>query len=118
MRTVRYVRGVDSPSRKQLDAMVEQATVDCYNDAEQATGFFTMLEEHLAVPFDTQVLGVDVSVCAIDMTEHDQIIAVCSRGQLRQTIPILDLPLPEPTPTGVEWIDAYRYWRTRERRQS
>ncbi len=26
--------------------MIEQATVDAYNDAEQVTGLFTMLEEH------------------------------------------------------------------------
>jgi hypothetical protein len=25
-------------------------------------------------------------------------------------IPITSLPLPEPRPEGVEWIDAYRHW--------
>jgi hypothetical protein len=36
------------PSTKLLDAMIEEATVDAYNDEEQITGLFTMLEEHLA----------------------------------------------------------------------
>lgn len=39
----------------QLDAMVEEATVDCYNDSEAATGIFTMIDENLAVPFETQM---------------------------------------------------------------
>ena len=112
MSAVRYRGTVESVSREQLDAMVEQATVDCYNEAEQATGFFTMIEENLAVPFGTQVLGVDVSVDSVDMAEDDQIVAVCSRVRFRQAIPILELSLPEPPPAGAEWIDAYRFWLT------
>ena len=45
------------PSNKLLDAMIEEATVDAYNDEEQITGLFTMLEEHLALQFQTVVLG-------------------------------------------------------------
>jgi hypothetical protein len=39
-----------------LEAMIEEATVDAYNDDEQLTGLFTMLEEHLVVPFATMDL--------------------------------------------------------------
>ena len=56
------------PSTKLLDAMIEEATVDAYNDEEQITGLFTMLEEHLALPFDTEVLGITVTVTKIDLT--------------------------------------------------
>jgi len=31
------------------------------------------------------------------------------RGRERQSVPILDLPLPSPRPEGVEWIEAYRH---------
>jgi hypothetical protein len=44
-----------------LEAMIEEATVDAYNDDEQLTGLYTTLEEHLAVPFTTTVLGVEVT---------------------------------------------------------
>jgi hypothetical protein len=69
------------------------------------------MENDLATPFSTQVLGVEVAVERIDMTDADEIIAVCKRGPKRQTIPILDLPLPSPPPKGAEWIEAYRHWR-------
>ena len=97
-------------SAAKLDKLIEEAIVDCYNDSEALTGFFTMIEENLATPFVTQVLGVEVDVNRIDLTDADQIVAVCVRGRTRQAIPILDLPLPDPPPKGVEWIEAYRRW--------
>jgi hypothetical protein len=87
------------------------ATVDAYNDEEQITGLFTMLEEHLALPFDTEVLGITITVAKIDLTVGNEIVAICRRDTHKQTIPILDLPLPAPRPDGAEWIDAYRRWR-------
>ena len=45
-------------SARKLDKMIEEATVDCYDELEQASGFYTMIEDHLAVPFATKVLGV------------------------------------------------------------
>jgi hypothetical protein len=69
-----------------------------------------MLEEHLAVPFQTSVLGADVMVTRVDQSDDGHIVALCHRGRSRQRIPILDLPLPDPVPKGAEWIEAYRRW--------
>ena len=96
-----------------LEAMIEEATVDAYGDDEQLTGLFTMLEEHLAVPFTTTVLGMEVIVQKVDLTA-DTIVAVCARGRHRQKIHLLDLPLPTPAPDGADWIDAYRHWAGRK----
>jgi hypothetical protein len=95
-----------------LEAMIEEATVDAYGDEEQLTGLYTMIEEHLAVPFTTTVLGVEVTVREVDLTD-DGIVAVCARGRHRQRIDLLDLPLPAPPPDGATWIDAYRHWARR-----
>ena len=98
-------------SRARLDELIEEATVDAYGDAEQAAGYYTMMENDLATPFSTQVLGVEVTIERIDMTDADEIVAICKRGGKRQQIPILELPLPSPPPKGAEWIAAYRHWR-------
>jgi hypothetical protein len=98
------------PSKQRLQSLVEEALVDAYDESEQRTGFFTMIEEHLPLPFETKVLGVDVTVERIDLTEAGEIVTKCRRGHERQSIPILDLPLPKPPPAGAEWIEAYRYW--------
>ncbi|WP_155057252.1 calcium-binding protein [Streptomyces blattellae] len=94
----------------ELEAMIEEATVDAYNEDEQLTGLFTMLEEHLGLPFTTAVLGVEVTVDGIDLTPDGRIVALCSREGVRQSIGILELPLSSPGPEGVEWIEAYRHW--------
>lgn len=95
----------------ELDALVAEATVDCYNDGEQVTGLFTMIDEHLALPFETVMLGVPVTVTEVDLDGGDRIVARCVRDGAQQWISVLDLPLPSPAPGGAEWIAAYRHWR-------
>ena len=97
-------------SKARLAAMIEEATVDAYGDSEQTTGWYTMLEEHLALPFETTMLGVVVNVARLDLRGDNNIVAICTRGRERQAVPILDLPLPRSRPVGAEWIEAYRQW--------
>ncbi len=97
-------------SKSELDRLVEEAIVDCYNESEQATGLYTMIEENLQLSFQTEVVGVRVTVTGVDITEDDQIVAICERGGFRQKVPILELPLPTPRPAGSEWIEACRHW--------
>jgi hypothetical protein len=97
-------------SKTRLEEMTEEATVDCYNDSEKITGWFTMIEENVSIPFEVIVLGVPVIVEKVDLTSADQIIAECARGRHRQAIPILNLPLPDSPPRGWEWVEAYRLW--------
>jgi hypothetical protein len=60
-----------------------------------------MLEENLALTFETEVLGVHVTVES-NLSTTDEIVAICRRGAHRQTISILELPLPTPPPAGAE----------------
>ncbi len=102
------------PAKARLKALIEEAIVDAYNESERRTGFYTMLDEHLDTPFETRILGAIVVVERIDLTDDEQIVAICRRSRSRQAIPILDLPLPDPRPDGAEWIAAYRHWAARE----
>jgi hypothetical protein len=97
-------------SAAELDKLIEEATVDCYDESEQIVGFLTMFEENLELPFQTDVLGVPVTVERLDLTAAEEIVAICERGSTRQAISVLELPLPVPPPEGAEWIEAYRRW--------
>jgi hypothetical protein len=97
------------PSKAELIAMIEDATVDCHDEEEQLTGFANMLEENLEVPFATTLLGITVTVTGVTHPSHG-LVADCVRGRHKQAIHVLDLPLPEPPPKGAEWIAAYRHW--------
>jgi hypothetical protein len=72
-----------------------------------------MIENNLVLPFERELLGVAVTVERIDLTDADEVVAICRRGRTRQRIAVLDLPLPSPPPDGAEWIEAYRYWARR-----
>jgi calcium binding protein len=54
--------------------MIEQATVDAYGDSEQTTGWLTVIEENLTVPFETVVLGMPVTVERVDLDRSEQIV--------------------------------------------
>ncbi len=97
-------------STQHLRELIEEATVDCYDEEEQATGLFAMIEENLALPFKTTVLGITADVVSVDMSGDGRLVAVCKAGRHRQRIALADLPLPTPSPAGAEWIAAYRLW--------
>ncbi|HEY6344066.1 MAG TPA: calcium-binding protein [Bryobacteraceae bacterium] len=99
-------------SKARLDELVEEALVDAYGESEQVAGFYTMMENDLRLPFETEILGMTVTVEGIDITEDDQLVAVCQKDETKQRISLSELPLPLPLPKGAEWIFAYRYWRT------
>lgn len=96
--------------RKRIDELIREATVDCHDEEEAASGFVAMMEEDLELPFETKVLGATVSVEGLEPGEQGAILAICKRGRDRQTIRLQDLPLPSPPPRGFEWIEAYRHW--------
>ncbi len=62
------------------------------------------------MPFDTVVLGVPVTVTAVELTVDGRIVARCVGDGVEQRISLLDLPLPDPRPDGAEWVEAYRHW--------
>jgi hypothetical protein len=100
-----------SLSKAKLEALIEEAVTDAYNEDEQKVGLLTMMQEHLALPFSVSILGVEATVEKVDMTRDGRIVAVCRRDGVKQRIEILDLPLPKPAPVGAEWIAAYSHWR-------
>jgi Calcium binding len=90
-------------NKAHLDALIAEAIVDAYNKSEQTVGFYTMMENSLALPFVTEILGIKLAVEQIDMNEENAIVAVCRRGGKRQRIPI--------RPHGAYHYFQYFSWR-------
>ena len=88
--------------------MIGEALVDCYTDSEKVTAMMTAIQEHLDLPFTTKILGSSVNVVAVDLNDAGEIVALCKCNGKRQRIPLLDLPSPDPPPSGAEWIAAFR----------
>jgi hypothetical protein len=65
--STRKNRRVLPVSRARLEEMVEQATVDANGESEEVTGWLTMIDEHLSLPFETKILGVPAVVMRVDL---------------------------------------------------
>lgn len=96
---------------KRLQALIEEATVDCYGEEEQNMGMMTMVEENVVCPFPAKVIGEDVEVTALE--SHRQgfgVNAVCRYKGKEYRIDITSLEWPKVKPEGYEWIEAYQAW--------
>jgi hypothetical protein len=69
-------------SKERLTEMIEEATVDAYGESEQATGWFTMIENNLALPFETKVLGTSVTAARVLLTDDTRIITQAGRQRM------------------------------------
>lgn len=78
--------------------------------AAEAGGLFARLQSELPLPFQTQVLGVDVDVVALELDAVDRVMVHCRRGDSHLRIPLQDLPMPSPPPPGHNWITAWCRW--------
>jgi hypothetical protein len=66
-------------SAAELDALIAEATLDAYTEDEELTGFAITIGDNLAVPFETTLLGMTVTVKKINQTESG-IVAICARA--------------------------------------
>jgi hypothetical protein len=80
---------VSSLRDAELDALVAEAVVDCYDEHAQLSGLFAMIEDNLVAPFGTEVLGVPVVVRKVDRRSSG-IVATCHRGRLRRPLVVVD----------------------------
>ena len=96
--------------KSRLESLIERAVVDAGDEEEEQMAFYQALEEHLKLPFRTSVGKVAVTVRGLEVSDDDEIVAICTHQDERVEVPLLDLTIPKPTPPGAEWIEAYRLW--------
>lgn len=97
--------------RARLDELIEEATVDCYNESEEHQGFLNMIEENVVCPFQAKVIGEEVEV--VELRGPDAgfgIDAVCRYKGKDYRIDISSLEWPKKKPEGFEWVEAYQAW--------
>jgi hypothetical protein len=97
----------------EIDALINDVTVDAYGDGEQLEAFRQAFEDLGSFPFAAHVVGAEIQLVAVDYDGNDQrgLVAVCRRAGQRHTVALLDItPTIDVDPATARLIDAYRRW--------
>lgn len=98
-------------TEEQLEKLIGEAIMDCYDEYESINGFACSLGDHLGFPFIAKVVGEEVEVVGVDL-RRDEVVAICKRKGKKHAVDILDLEVDSKNEVkGYEWIEAYRAWR-------
>ncbi len=99
--------------KERLEALLSEATVDCYGEDEEFMGVLYTLEEHLNFPLNARALGEPVEVVGLDDHRSDLrrgIIARVRKGGKEYGVALAELEFVDPDPASAEWLEVYRYW--------
>ena len=95
-----------------LDALIDEITVDAGNDAERYWAFRQVLEDNVAVPADVFVIGEPVTLVEFDYDGNERrgLTARCRRESgAEYIVAAVEVVLP-PNAGGEQYLAAYRKW--------
>ncbi len=96
---------------KRLEELIEEATVDCYDEEEQHSGLLTMIEDEVVFPFSAKVMGDVVQVTGMKWPDQGYgLKLICEKHAATYEIDVGSIEWIEPVPEGFEWIEAYLSW--------
>jgi hypothetical protein len=102
-----------TPARKanaELDRLIEDITVDCYNEEEQLVAFETAFDNDAHFPCPGTALGHNIEVLSVaTKNNRRELIATCRHSGHRYEIALLDIHL-SADPDTTRLIAAYRRW--------
>ena len=98
-------------SSAELDALIEELTVDCYTEEEQLVGLLTGAEDALAVGEIATVAGAEIRIVAVDCPSDARrgLTAVCEREGQRCELSLADIRFADASQLG-RVAAAYRHW--------
>ncbi len=98
---------------ERLQALIDEATVDCYDEEEQFWGILTALGDQLDFPLAATLIGEQVELIGIDgnaSSAHRGIVARVLYKDLVYSVSLADLQITDADSRSAEWLAAYRYW--------
>lgn len=110
---VKRKKAPPAAQKARWEAMIAEATVDCYGEYEEFAGMLATLENRLEFPFAARVLGETAEVIELDenaSSERRGVVARVRKGGRQHTVALADVEAVEKDSDTAEWLAAYRYW--------
>lgn len=97
------------PPDPELDNLIAEITVDCYDEDEQLTAFENAFYD-ARFPCRGTVIGEEVEVLSVGIGNgRRELIATCGRAGRRHEVALLDVDL-QGDPLTSRLVAAYRRW--------
>ncbi|HEY2595804.1 MAG TPA: calcium-binding protein [Chloroflexota bacterium] len=94
----------------ELDALIDEITVDAHDEDEQLMGFENAFDEVAHLPCPGTIIGQQVEVLSVSRANNrHELIATCERNGQRYQVALLDIDLQADEATS-RLIAAYRRW--------
>lgn len=96
-----------------LRELVEEATVDCYDEVEEFGGMLTTLGDELTFPLPATLIGESVLLIGVDgeaSSFHRGIVARVSHKGQEYSVSLADLQISDANTHNADWLAAYHYW--------
>lgn len=100
-------------SEERLRELLEEATVDCYNEDEEFYGVYVTLDENVAWPLPARLAGMPVEVLGLSESASSTrrgIVARIRRDGKEYTASLTDLTFGAMDESSAEWLAMYRWW--------
>lgn len=102
-----------SPTRQadpELDSLIAEITIDCYDEDEALQAFQNAFEEDANFPLPGSVVGEDIEVLSVGQSNgRRELIAICTRAGHRHEVALLDVTIGADAPVS-RLLAAYRRW--------
>lgn len=100
-------------SEERLQELLEEATIDCYDEEEAFMGVLITVDENVHWPLPAQLAGTRVEVLGLDESASSTrrgIVARIRRGGKEYKVALSDLTFGKMDATSAEWLAMYRWW--------
>lgn len=95
-------------SRARMEELIEEGTIDCYDDGEAIAGMEASVQDGVVCPFGAKVSGETIKVLRLESAKRGVgIDAVYQHKRKRCRVNLASLEFVEPLPEGFDWIEAY-----------
>jgi energy-converting hydrogenase A subunit M len=100
-------------SQEEIDKIIDEATVDCYDEYEAFAGVVSYLSDEISFPFKAKWLGDVVEVIGIDSEEsscENEVMAQILTEEDEYTIALEELESMPDDAVNSKYLEMYEYW--------
>jgi hypothetical protein len=106
-----FFRAEKIMDQSRLQELLDEATVDCYDEEEEFSGVLCTLDDNLKFPLQATVLGEMVEVVGLDESRsglRHGIIAKVRKRQQEYRAALSELEFTNPDSTSAKWLAMWQ----------